>query len=83
DELLTLLQKSCDMAQVSADYNASFIGDESAVRPYRSARVEGSTGAEVSALLSDRGTAVADTPADHLRTLPLAASWREDQSTEG
>lgn len=28
DELLTRLQKSCDMAQVSADYNALFIGDE-------------------------------------------------------
>ena len=32
DELLTRLQKSCDMAQVSADYNALFIGDECAVR---------------------------------------------------
>ncbi|MDU7304932.1 MAG: molecular chaperone [Escherichia coli] len=31
DELLTRLQKSCDMAQVSADYNALFIGDECAV----------------------------------------------------
>ena len=36
DELLTRLQKSCDMAQVSADYNALFIGDECAVPPYRS-----------------------------------------------
>lgn len=40
DELLTRLQKSCDMAQVSADYNALFIGDECAVPPYRSAWVE-------------------------------------------
>lgn len=32
DELLTRLQKSCDMAQVSADYNALFIGDECASR---------------------------------------------------
>ena len=39
DELLTRLQKSCDMAQVSADYNALFIGDECAVPPYRSASV--------------------------------------------
>ena len=31
DELLTRLQKSCDMAQVSADYDALFIGDECAV----------------------------------------------------
>lgn len=40
DELLARLQKSCDMAQVSADYNALFVGDECAVSPYRSARVE-------------------------------------------
>lgn len=40
DELLTRLQKSCDMTQVSADYNALFIGDECAVPPYRSAWVE-------------------------------------------
>ncbi len=46
DELLTRLQKSCDMAQVSADYNALFIGDECAVPPYRSAWVEGATEAE-------------------------------------
>ena len=31
DELLTRLQKSCDMTQVSADYNALFICDECAV----------------------------------------------------
>ena len=43
DELLTRLQKSCDMTQVSADYNALFIGDECAVPPYRSAWVEGAT----------------------------------------
>lgn len=47
DELLTRLQKSCDMTQVSADYNALFIGDECAVPPYRSAWVEGATEAEV------------------------------------
>ena len=51
DELLTRLQKSCDMAQVSADYNALFIGDECAVPPYRSAWVEGATEAEVRAFL--------------------------------
>lgn len=49
DELLTRLQKSCDMAQVSADYNALFIGDECAVPPYRSAWVEDATEAEVRA----------------------------------
>ena len=53
DELLTRLQKSCDMTQVSADYNALFIGDECAVPPYRSAWVEGATEAEVRAFLSE------------------------------
>ena len=38
--MLTRLQKSCDMTQVSADYNALFIGDECAVPPYRSAARE-------------------------------------------
>ena len=60
DELLTRLQKSCDMAQVSAD----------------------ATEAEVRAFLSERGMPLADTPADHIGTLLLAASWLEDQSTE-
>ena len=55
DELLTRLQKSCDMTQVSADYNALFIGDECAVPPYRSAWVEGATEAEVRAFLSEQG----------------------------
>ncbi len=79
---LTRLQKSCDMTQVSADYNALFIGDECAVPPYRSAWVEGATEAEVRAFLSERGMPLADTPADHIGTLLLAASWLEDQSTE-
>lgn len=82
DELLTRLQKSCDMTQVSADYNALFIGDECAVPPYRSAWVEDATEAEVRAFLSERGMPLADTPADHIGTLLLAASWLEDQSTE-
>lgn len=82
DELLTRLQKSCDMTQVSADYNALFIGDECAVPPYRSAWVEGATEAEVRAFLSERGMPLADTPADHIGTLLLAASRLEDQSTE-
>ncbi|VDZ58019.1 chaperone [Citrobacter freundii] len=41
DELLTRLQKSCDMPQLAADYNALFVGEECAVPPYRSAWVEG------------------------------------------
>ena len=40
------------------------------------------TEAEVRAFLSERGMPLADTPADHIGTLLLAASWLEDQSTE-
>jgi hypothetical protein len=32
DELLTRLQKSCDMPQLAADYNALFVGEECACR---------------------------------------------------
>ncbi len=70
------------MAQVF-QYNALFIGDECAVPPYRSAWVEDATEAEVRAFLSERGMPLADTPADHIGTLLLAASWLErNQSTE-
>lgn len=80
DELLARLQKSCDMTQLAADYNALFVGDECAVSPYRSARVEGATEAEVRAFLSGRGMPLADTPADHIGTLLLAASgWKITQ----
>lgn len=37
DELLERLQKSCDMQQISTDYNALFVGEECRVSPYRSA----------------------------------------------
>lgn len=74
DELLERLQKSCDMQQISTDYNALFIGDECRVSPYRSAWQEGATEAEVRAFLSERGMPLTDTPADHIGTLLLAAS---------
>ena len=80
DELLVRLQKSCDMQQVSADYNALFVGEECRVAQYRSAWEEGATEAEVRAFLTERGMPLADTPADHIGTLLLAASWIEDQS---
>lgn len=82
DELLARLQKSCDMAQLAADYNALFVGAECAVPPYRSAWVEGATESEVRPFLSARGMPLAETPADHIGTLLLAASWLEDQSAE-
>lgn len=82
DELLQRLQNSCDMQQVSADYNALFVGEECRVSPYRSAWEEGATEAEVRAFLSERGMPLTDTPADHLGTLLLAASWIEDHAAE-
>ncbi|MGU3412144.1 molecular chaperone [Enterobacteriaceae bacterium C34A] len=82
DELLERLQKSCDMQQVATDYNALFVGDECSVSPYRSAWVEGATEAEVRSFLSSRGMPLSDTPADHIGTLLLAASWLEDNSAE-
>lgn len=80
DELLERLQKSCDMQQVSADYNALFVGEGCRVAPYRSAWEEGATEADVRAFLTERGMPLAETPADHFGTLLLAASWIEDQS---
>jgi TorA maturation chaperone TorD len=82
DELLERLQKSCDMQQISADYNALFVGDECSVSPYRSDWVEGATEAEVRSFLSSRGMPLSDTPADHIGTLLLAASWLEDNSAD-
>ncbi|VTP66478.1 Chaperone protein YcdY [Leclercia adecarboxylata] len=80
DELLQRLQNSCDMQQISADYNALFVGEECRVSPYRSAWEEGATEAEVRAFLSSRGMPLTDTPADHIGTLLLAASWIEDHA---
>jgi TorA maturation chaperone TorD len=82
DELLERLQKSCDMQQVAADYNALFVGDECRVPPFRSAWVEGATEAEVRSFLSSRGMPLSDSPADHIGTLLLAASWLEDNAAE-
>ncbi|MFK3661831.1 molecular chaperone [Scandinavium sp. NPDC088450] len=82
DELLERLQKNCDGQQLAADYNALFVGDECSVSPYRSAWVEGATEAEVRSFLSSRGMPLSDTPADHIGTLLLAASWLEDNSAE-
>ncbi|MFG6656647.1 molecular chaperone [Scandinavium sp. M-37] len=82
DELLERLQKSCDMQQVATDYNALFVGEECSVSPYRSAWVEGATEADVRSFLSSRGMPLSDTPADHIGTLLLAASWLEDNAAD-
>lgn len=82
DELLERLQKNCDVQQLAADYNALFVGDECRVSPYRSAWEEGATEVEVRSFLSSRGMPLSDTPADHIGTLLLAASWLEDNSAD-
>ena len=48
DDLLERLQKSCDMQQISTDYNALFVG-KSAVFHLTALRQEGATEAEVRA----------------------------------
>ncbi|VEB60944.1 molecular chaperone [Salmonella enterica subsp. enterica] len=55
DDMLARLQKSCDITQISTDYNALFVGEECAVAPYRSAWVEGAEESEVRAFLTSRG----------------------------
>lgn len=77
DELLTRLQKSCDMAQVSADYNALFIGDECAVPPYRSAWVEDATEAEVRAFLPNQRDATGGYASRSHRHIAACGFWLE------
>ena len=83
DELLARLQKSCDMQALAADYNALFVGGDASVPPYRSAWQENAPEADVRSFLSSRGMPLSDTPADHIGTLLLAASWLEDNAGEG
>lgn len=82
NELLARLQKSCDIQQIAADYNALFVGDDCSVSPCRSAWVEGATEAEVHAFLTEWGMPLGDSPADQIGTLLLAASWLEDKAED-
>ena len=82
DELLARLQKSCDIQQIAADYNALFVGDDCSVSPCRSAWVEGATEAEVRTFLTEWGMPLGDSPADQIGTLLLAASWLEDKAED-
>lgn len=82
DELLARLQKSCDIQQIAADYNALFVGDDCRVPPCRSAWEDGATEAEVREFLAEWGMPLGDSPADHIGTLLLAASWLEDKAEE-
>lgn len=79
DELLN----ACKKLRYAADFNGlqrAVCGEECRVSPYRSARQEGATEAEVRAFLSERGMPLTDMPADHIGTLLLAASRIEDNA---
>ncbi|MBV4412133.1 molecular chaperone [Enterobacteriaceae bacterium YMB-R22] len=82
DDLLARLQKSCDMDELTADYNALFVGADCRVPPYRSAWVAGGEDDEVRHFLKSRGMPPGEGAADHFGALLLAASWLEDQQQE-
>lgn len=82
DDLLARLQKSVDMPALTADYDALFVGEACRVPPYRSHWQEASNEADVRAFLQACGMPQGDTPADHIGTLLLAASWLEDHATK-
>lgn len=78
DELLARLQKSVDLELIASDYDALFVGEACRVAPFRSAWEEGATEEEVRTFLTDCGMPLGESPADHIGTLLLAASWLED-----
>ena len=79
DELLSRLRKSCDMAQVSADYNALFIGDECCARHIMLAHgVEGATEAEVR-LSSGRGCRYIRQPITSAHCCSRLPGWKISQ----
>lgn len=82
DELLTRLQRGCNVNQLSGDFNALLVGSECSVSPFRSRYIEGASEAEVRTFLQQRGMPLGEAPADHFGSLLLAASWLEDQSQE-
>lgn len=82
DELLAHLQKSVDLPALTADYDALFVGEGCRVPPFRSHWQEGSREADVRAFLQARGMPLGETPADHIGTLLLAASWLEDNAAD-
>lgn len=79
DELLARMQKSCDVRELAADYNALFVGEECSVPPYRSAWVAHGNEDDVRQFLKARGMPLGEGPADSFGALLLAASWLEDQ----
>ncbi|MCG8710059.1 molecular chaperone [Brenneria sp. 4F2] len=82
DALLTRLQKGCVISDLAADYQTLFVGEASAVSPWRSAYETATDAAEVRVFLQQRGMPLNDGAVDHFGGLLLAASWLEDQSQD-
>ncbi|GAA0468655.1 MULTISPECIES: molecular chaperone [Tatumella] len=82
DELLAVLQKSCDLPALEQDYRALFGGEVPAVSPFGSDWEGGPQQDEVRTFLQQRGMPLSETPANHFGVLLLATSWLEDQSQE-
>jgi TorA maturation chaperone TorD len=79
EQLLANLQQHCDVDQLTTDFNALFVGNESLVSPLRSRYLPDCHETEIREFLQQQGMPLAQAPADHLGLLLLAASWLEDQ----
>ncbi|MDV7021363.1 MULTISPECIES: TorD/DmsD family molecular chaperone [Enterobacteriaceae] len=82
DDLLARLQKSVDLPALTADYDALFVGEACRVPPYGSQWQQEKQETDVRAFLQTRGMPLGETPADHIGTLLLAASWLEDNAAD-
>lgn len=82
DALFERLQKSIDIAVITADYQALFVREDCRVPPYRSALMPESPESEVKSFLAECGMPAGAVPADHFGFLLLAASWLEDNATD-
>lgn len=76
DDMLARLQKSCDITQISTDYNALFVGEECAVAPYRSAWVEGAEESEVRAFNVARDAAGRYACRSHWHFIARGLGWK-------
>lgn len=79
EQLLANLQQHCDVHQLTADFNALFVGNECLVSPFRSSYLADCHETEIREFLQQRGMPLSQAPADHVGLLLLAASWLEDQ----
>ena len=82
DELLAVLQKSCDLPALEEDYRALFTGEHPAVSLIGSDWEDGPDEQEVRTFLQQRGMPLSETPTNQFGVLLLATSWLEDQSQQ-